>query len=124
MPESIVGNFRSADPLIPAIVSFAAVGGLACVPVLDHRSNVVTSSNAKIPALSKQSLLNVYSSSHTVHGIPKHIEQVSRNNLELELLTSLVENDLHLKLLGSKLSIVVADSLLTKQKLLSGTKIR
>ena len=86
------------------------------MPVLDHRSNVVACSTAKIPALSKVSLLNVYSSSHTVHGLPKHIEQVSRDNLELELLTSLIENDLHLTLSGSKLSIVVVDFIVTKTK--------
>ena len=62
------------------------------------------------------SFLNVYSSSHIVHGLPKHIEQVSRDDLEFELLTSLIENDLHLTQSGSKLSIVVVDFLVTKTK--------
>ena len=77
---SSIGNFKSADPVTPAIGSYAAAGGLARVPVMDHKRHIVASRNAKIPALSKVSLLNVYSSSQCVYGLPKHIEQVSRED--------------------------------------------
>ena len=58
--------------------------------MLNRRSPDGTSKTAKLPALLKKSLLTVYSSSHIVHGLMPHIEQVSRDNLELTIITSLI----------------------------------
>ena len=62
------------------------------VPVLDHKSRVVNSHSPKFPAVSSTSKLNVYISSHRIHGLPSHIEQVVRSDLDLEVLTALVEH--------------------------------
>ena len=83
---------------------------------MDHNKRIVTGNNSKIPALSEVLQLNVYISSHHAHGLPKHIEQVVRADLDLEILTTLVDNDLHLTRPGRKLSINVVDFLISRQK--------
>ena len=111
-----IGNFVPVNPVTPAIGSYATTGGLVRVPVLDHNRRIVTSHSAKFPALSDTSKLNVYISSHCIHGLPNHIEQVVRSDLELEVLMSLVEHDLHSTQPNSKLSIIVVDFCIRKQK--------
>ena len=98
------------------IGSYATSGGLVRVPVLDHNRRIVTSNSAKFPALSDTSKLNVYISSYRIHSLPKHIDEVIRSDLDLEVLISLVEHDLHRTQPNSKLSIIVVDFLISKQK--------
>ena len=98
------------------IGSYATSSESVRVPVLDHKRRIVTSHNPKFPALSSTSKLNVYISSHHIHGLPSHIEQVVRSDLDLEVLTALVEHDLHRTQSNSKLSIIVVDFQISKHK--------
>ena len=116
MPTANIGNFVSVNPVTPVIGSYSTSGGLARVPVLDHNRHIVTSHSAKFPTLSETSKLNVYISSHRIQCLPKHIEQVVRSDLELEVFISLVEHNLHRTQPNSKLSIIVVDFCIRKQK--------
>ena len=51
-----------------------------------------------------------------VYGLLPYIEQVSRSDLELPLLTSLIKHDLHSTPTGSKLSIIVVEFLVSRTK--------
>ena len=84
-PSSNIGNFKSVNPVTPVIGSYATSSGLVRVPVLDHNRCIVTSSNPKVPALSDTSKLNIYISSHRIHGLPKRIEQVVRSYQDMEV---------------------------------------
>ena len=88
VPVANVGTFESTTLITPTIGSYAKQGGLAKVPTLNNKGKIVPGRNAKFPALSPNSLLSIYNSSHRIHGLPTYIEQVSRSDLECPLLIS------------------------------------
>ena len=70
---------------------------------MNNNKCMVTSKRAKIPILSSKHKLTIYISSQYIQDLPKHIEQVYREDLTLKVLFALVEFELcHLKA-GSKL---------------------
>ena len=56
-------------------------GGLVKVPMLNNKGDV-PSRIPMVPVLSAISLLTVYYASHKIVMLPRHIEQVSRRDLE------------------------------------------
>ena len=85
-PTSNIGPFAPAVEYTPALNSFAISSNLARIPVLNHHKQVVPSKRPKQPHLSPDHKLNLYISSHPVHGLQKNIEQVYKEDLSLELL--------------------------------------
>lgn len=96
--------------------SYAKKGRLAKVPTLDNKGYIVTGRFAKFQTLSPNSLLTVYGSSHKIHWLPAVIEQISRSDLELLLLTFIGKHDLRSIPAGSKLSVIVVNFLVTGNK--------
>ena len=115
-PTSNIGPFAPVVEYTPALSSFAMSANLARVPVLNHHKQVVPSKRPKYPSLSPNHKLNLYISSHPVHGLPSNIEQVYREDLTLELLKSYVKHDLDHVTPGCKLSVIVVDFAVNKQR--------
>ena len=109
VPTSIIGPFAPAVSVTQVIGSYATTSGLVKVPVMNHEKNMVPSKFPKYPTLSDKSKLNVYISSHSIHNLPKHIEEVYRDDLTLDVLLSLVEYDLNHITVNSKVSFIVVD---------------
>ena len=78
-------------------------------PVANSSRRVVTGKKSRIPKLSPNHKLTVYISSQFIQGLPKHIEQVHREDLTLSLLEELVEFELGDLRVGSKISSIVID---------------
>ena len=89
---------------------------MAKVQTFNNKGKIVTSNLPIFPGLSSNSLLTIYSSSHKVHGLLPYIEQVSRSDLELPLLLTIVEHYLASVVTNSRLSIVVVDFLVTRDR--------
>ena len=81
---------------------------------MNNNKHMVTSKCPKIPILSSKHKLTVYISSQYIQDIPKHIEQVYREDLTLKVLLALIEYELcHLEV-GCKLSFIVIDFAISK----------
>ena len=115
-PTSNIGPFAPAVEYTPALNSFAISSNLARIPVLNHHKQVVPSKRPKQPHLSPDHKLNLYISSHPVHGLRKSIEQVYKEDLSLELLKMYVKHDLDHVTPGCKMSIIVVDFVVNKQR--------
>ena len=108
-PTRDIGHFVPAVPVTPVIGSYANTSGLVRVPVMNHKKRMVSSEYPKFPTLSDKSKLNVYISSHPIHGLPKYIEEIYRADLTLIVLYFLIEYDLHHTTADSKVSYIVVD---------------
>ena len=115
-PTSNVGLFAPAVEYAPALNSFATTSDYVRIPVINHLRQVVPSKRPQQPKLSPGHKVNVYISSHPIHGLCKSIEQVYREDLSLELLRMYVKYDLDHVTPGCKLSIIVVDFLVNKQR--------
>ena len=115
-PTSNIGPFAPAVEYAPALNSFATTSNYARIPVLNHHKQVVPSKRPKQPKLSPDHKLNLYISSHPVHGLRKSIEQVYKEDLSLELLRMYVKHDLDHVTPGCKMSIIVVDFVVNKQR--------
>ena len=108
-PSSNEGNFVKAAPILPALGSFSVNPSLSRGPVVNNNRRVVTGKKSRIPKLSPNHKLTVYIASQFIQGLPKHVEQVHREDLTLSLLEELIEFELGELRAGSKISFVVID---------------
>ena len=115
VPTSNIGPFASVVPVTPVIGSYATSSGLVRVPVMNQQKKLVPSKLPKFPTLSDKSKLNVYISSQPVHHLPKHIEQVYREDLTLDVLLSLVKYDLDHIPANCKVSFIIVDFAISRQ---------
>merc|ERR1711888_376635 len=115
VPTGNIGPFASFVPSTPVIGSYAMSSGLVRVPVMNHQKELVPSRLPKFPTLSDKSKLNVYISSQPVHNLPKHIEQVYKEDLTLYVLLTLVKHDLDHIPTNCKVSFIVIDFVISRQ---------
>ena len=108
-PSSNKGNFVKAAPILPALGSYSVNPGMSRGPVVNSSGRVVIDKRPKISKLSPNHKITVYISSQFIQGLPKHVEQVHREDLILSLLEELVEFELGNLRVGSKLSFIVID---------------
>ena len=88
VPTSNVGNYVKASAILPLISSYSVSPGLSRGPVINNNRRMVTSRHPKIPKLSSKHKLTVYISSQYIQNLPKHIEQVHRDDLPSESSTT------------------------------------
>ena len=94
LPQRDIGPFRPHRVTMPSVSSFATSGGLSKVPTLNKEGLVVSSTVPNFPAISANTYLSVYSSTHRITGLPEHVEKVWRSDLGLLKLRDLLEYDL------------------------------
>ena len=114
VPTNNLGNFVRAVPITLVVGSYSVNPGLSRVPVSNNNKRMVTSKTPKFPTLSEKHKLTVYISSQTIQGLPKQIEEVYRDDLNLKMLFSMIEYELcHIEV-SCKLSFIVIDFAISK----------